>query len=105
MAEIEVRIPVQMNDNLIRTRSLFRDYATVHYLTQQRRRVEEMFKVPKDQEVWMTVYDGKRNPVHIITSDKTRRKWHLYKMTDGKPSKVKTAASPTAFSEEIGFEL
>lgn len=64
-----------------------------------------MIKVTKDQTLWMTVYDGKGNAIHIVTSDRARTKYHLYKLVDGKPTKIKTADSPAAFSEEIGFDL
>ena len=105
MTEIEVRIPVRMDDHTRRRCSQFHDYARLRSLTEQARYMEKMFKVPKDQTLWMTVYDGKRNPIHIVTSDRARTKYHLYKVVDGKPSKVKTADSPAAFSEEIGFDL
>ncbi len=64
-----------------------------------------MFKVPKGQTLWMTVSDGKGNAVWFVTSDLARAKYYLYKSVGGKPAKVKISDSPTAFSEEIGFEL
>ena len=59
-------------------------------------------KIPKNQQLWLTKYDGKGNPVWIITSDLLRTKYHLYKYDGETLQKVKTADSPAAFSDDIG---
>lgn len=59
-------------------------------------------KVPSGQTLWMTKYDGKGNPVWIITSDSTRTKYYLYKWDGEKLLKVKIGKSPKDFENEIG---
>ena len=80
--------------------------ATCRYiwLMQEIMRIEEMFKVPKNQILWATVYDGKdpTKPAWAITSDAARTKYYLYKMTGDKPEKVKTGKSPAEFEDEVG---
>lgn len=72
------------------------------WLMQTIMRIREMFKVPSNQTLWVTIYDSKHNPVWAITSDAARTKYYLYKMTDGKPTKVKTGKSPKEFEAEVG---
>ena len=72
------------------------------WLMQEIIRIEKMFKVPSNQTLWAIIYDGKHNPVWAITSDAARIKYCLYKMTDGKPLKVKTGKSPKEFEKEVG---
>ena len=62
-------------------------------------------KIPKNQIHWVTYTDSKGNPVKIITSDPLRSKYYLYKITGEngqKLEKVKTAASPAEFEDEVG---
>lgn len=59
-------------------------------------------KIPAGQTLWMTKYDGKGNPVWIITSDSTRTKYYLYKLDGEKLSKVKIGKSPKDFESEVG---
>lgn len=60
-------------------------------------------KIPASQVLWMTMYDGKGNPLWLITSDAARTKYYLYKMEGEKPEKVKTGKSPQEFEKEIGM--
>ena len=62
-------------------------------------------KIPKNQMLWVSYYDSKGNPVKIITSDPLRSKYYLYKIAGEngeKLEKVKTAASPAEFEDEVG---
>lgn len=59
-------------------------------------------KIPKNQVLWVTYYDGKGNPVKAIASDPARIKWYLYRIEGEKSVKVKTAASPAEFEGEVG---
>lgn len=59
-------------------------------------------KIPKGQHLWERIYDSKGKEKWAITSDEARLKYNLYRITDSKWEKVKTAASPGEFSKEIG---
>ena len=59
-------------------------------------------KVPTGQTIWMTKYDGKGNPVWIITSDSTRTKYYLYKIENGRLIKWKMGKSPSEFEADVG---
>lgn len=60
------------------------------------------FKVPKSQKLWLTQYDGRDNPIWIITSDAGRMRYYLYKVDGSRLEKVKTAETPADFFEEMG---
>lgn len=60
------------------------------------------FKFPSNQHLWATYYDGKGKPKWAICSDAARIKYFLYNLESGKPMKVKIAASPAEFKEEVG---
>ena len=62
-------------------------------------------KVPKGQRLWETVVKPKSKETWAITSDEARTKYILYKIEDGKPAKVKTAASPAEFEEIVGVRI
>lgn len=64
-----------------------------------------MFKVPKNQRLWVTRYDSKGNPKWVITSDMIRAKYYLYSCEGDSMTKVKVADSPAAFEEEIGSPI
>lgn len=59
-------------------------------------------KLPVSVHLWATYYDGKGKPKWAICSDVARIKWHLYRIDGSKPVKVKTAASPMEFEDEVG---
>lgn len=59
-------------------------------------------KIPANQKLWMTRYDGRGNPLWIIASDALLTKYYLYRVEDGKAVKVKTGKSPKDFEEEVG---
>lgn len=59
-------------------------------------------KVPKGMCLWATYLDAKGKEKWAILSDPARLKYYLYKMTDGKPAKVKTGKSPKEFEKEVG---
>ena len=61
----------------------------------------DKIKIPANQRLWETVYDGLGKPKWFITSDEARTKYHLYFCGEEKPRKVKTAASPGEFYEII----
>ena len=61
-----------------------------------------MIKIPKNQVLWVTYYDGKGNPIKAIASDPARIKWSLYNLEGEKPPKVKTGKSPKEFEKEVG---
>lgn len=60
------------------------------------------FKFPSGQHLWATYYDAKGKPKWAICSDQVRIKYFLYNLESGKPTKVKTAASPAEFEGEVG---
>ena len=62
-------------------------------------------KIPKGQHLWETIYDSKGKEKWAITSDEARLKYNLYKIEDGKLTKVKTAASPGEFEEIVGMRI
>lgn len=59
-------------------------------------------KTLKGQTLWATYYDAKGKIRYQITSDLARTRYNLYCADGSKPVKVKTAASPAVFEEEIG---
>ena len=62
-------------------------------------------KIPKGQHLWVTINNPKKKETWVITSDEARLKYNLYKITDAKWEKVKTAASPGEFEEIIGVRI
>lgn len=61
-----------------------------------------MIKIPKNQVLWVTYYDGKGNPIKAIASDPARIKWTLYKIDGNRSEKYKTGKSPIDFVTEVG---
>lgn len=62
-------------------------------------------KFPASVHLWVTYYDAKGKPKWAICSDRARIKYYLYKITGEngqKLEKVKTAASPAEFENEVG---
>ena len=65
-------------------------------------------KIPKGQVLWTRYTDAKGKILWLITSDLIRSKYYLYKFTGEKGDKlekVKTAASPAEFEDEIGMPV
>ena len=53
------------------------------------------FKIPKNQKLWVSVYDINRQLKYIITSDYARTKYNRYNVTkSGELEKVGSAANP-----------
>ena len=65
-------------------------------------RNEKTLRFPSAQHLWATYYDGKGKPKWAICSDQARIKYFLYNLESGKPMKVKVAASPAEFEDEVG---
>lgn len=59
-------------------------------------------KFPSSVHLWATYYDAKGKPKWAICSDQARIKYFLYDLESGKPTRVKTAASPAEFEGEVG---
>lgn len=52
-------------------------------------------KIPKNQKLWLSVYDANSNLKYIITSDYARTKYNRYNINkDGSLTKAGTAINP-----------
>ena len=52
-------------------------------------------KIPKNQKLWVSVYDTERKLKYIITSDHARTKYNRYNVTkSGELEKVGSAVNP-----------
>ena len=52
-------------------------------------------KLPKNQKLWVSVYDTNRQLKYILTSDYARTKYNRYNATkDGELEKVGSSANP-----------
>lgn len=63
---------------------------------------ENMLRFPSSQRLWAIYYDAKGKPKWAICSDQARIKYYLYNLESGKPTRVKGAASPAEFADEVG---
>lgn len=62
-------------------------------------------KLPKGQRLWVTINRPKSKETWAICSDEARSRYFLYRITDSKWVKVKTAASPAEFEEIVGMRI
>ena len=62
----------------------------------ERRKIEDRIKIPKGQVSWLVTYTSDYTPKYVVTSDKLRTKYILYKVNeDYSLTKIRTGKQPT----------
>lgn len=61
-------------------------------------------KINPDEKIWVRYLNEDKELTHIVTSNRLRTEYYLYKIQNSEPVKIQSAVSPAEFSDTISIE-